>query len=195
MTVLWTRRLELVPITVEIVEAVLMDRRDEVAALSGARLPDAWPGPALVERAFSARLDAIRADPAGRLWGDRLMITRGDDRRVVGSVVFHGRPCEGKVEVGYGVEGASQGQGYGSEAVCAAVDWALAQEEVRAVTATTLPWHTASVRILERAGLRAVGWSYHETLGDLRLFERWAVRSESAAERRDGQSLRRSTVL
>ena len=173
MSVLLTRRLELVPITLELVEAVLLDHRGDVARVAGARLPEAWPGPALVERAFSASLDAIRADPDGRLWGDRLMITRGDDRRVVGSVVFHGRPCaRGLVEIGYGVEGASQGQGYGVEAVCASVDWAFTQPEVHAVTATTPPWHTASVRILERAGLRPVGWSYHETLGDLRLFER-----------------------
>ncbi len=176
MAILFTRRLELVPITLDLVEAVLLDHRADVARIAGARLPDAWPGPALIERAFSASLDAIRSDPEGRLWGDRLMITRGEDRRVVGSVVFHGRPCpRGTVEIGYGVEGASQGEGYGSEAVCAAVDWALVQPGVRAVTATTLPWHTASVHILERAGLRATGWDFHETLGDLQVFERWGA--------------------
>lgn len=176
MSILLTRRLELVPITLELVEAVLLERRADVARVAGARLPEAWPGVALIERAFCASLEAIRADPGGRLWGDRLMITRGEDRRVVGSVVFHGRPCpRGVVEVGYGVEGASQGQGYGSEAVCAAVEWALTQQDVRAVSATTLPWHTSSVRILERAGLRPVGWSFHETLGDLQVFERRRV--------------------
>ena len=44
------------------------------------------------------------------------------ERRVVGSVVFHGRPDEdGIAEVGYGVERASQGRGYATEGTRAAV--------------------------------------------------------------------------
>ena len=46
----------------------------------GAKIPAAWPGRVLVERAFSASLEAIRADPDTRLWGDRLMINRDGDR-------------------------------------------------------------------------------------------------------------------
>lgn len=176
MRVLLTPRLELVPITLPLVEAVLLDRRDDVARVAGAKLPERWPGRALIERAFCASLEHVRADPDHRLWGDRLMIAREGERRIVGSVVFHGAPDEdGVVEVGYGVEGSSQKLGYGSEATCAMVDWALAQPGVRAVTACTLPWHTASVRILQRAGLRPAGWRDHELLGDLQVFERRAV--------------------
>lgn len=175
MSILHTRRLELVPITLSIVEAVMADRREEVERLVGAKLPGRWPGRALIERAFCASLDRIRAQPDVRLWGDRMMITRDPpgERKIVGSVVFHGHPDEsGEVEVGYGVEQASQGMGYGSEATVAMVDWALEQPGCDRVTATTLPWHTASVRILQRAGLRAVGWREHEVLGDLQVFER-----------------------
>jgi RimJ/RimL family protein N-acetyltransferase len=176
MHVLQTPRLELVPITLPLVEAVMLDRRAEVARLVGAKLPDRWPGRALVERAFSASLERVRADPERRLWGDRLMITRDGERRLVGSVVFHGAPDDdGVVEVGYGVEEASQGMGYGSEATCAMVDWALEQPGVTRVTATTLPWHKASVRILQKAGLRPVGWREHELLGELQVFERLRV--------------------
>ena len=65
---------------------------------------------------FTASLAEIRADPLARLWGDRLMITRGRERRVVGSVVFHGKPdAEGTTEVAYGVEEGLQGQGYATE--------------------------------------------------------------------------------
>ncbi|MBL8600955.1 MAG: GNAT family N-acetyltransferase [Myxococcales bacterium] len=174
MSTLTTRRLQLVPISLELVEAVMADRRDDVERLAGARLPGKWPGRALIERAFCASLERIRANPGLRLWGDRLMLAHEDNEaRIVGSVVFHGAPdAHGAVEIGYGVEQSSQGKGYGSEATLAMVEWALAQEGCEAVTATTLPWHTASVRILERAGLSAVGWREHEVLGDLRLFER-----------------------
>ena len=179
MTVLITDRLELVPITLDVVEAVFRNDRDAVESLVSARVPEKWPGRALVERAFSADLDRIRADPSRRLWGDRLMVSRpGEgDRRVVGSVVFHGAPDDdGAVEVGYGVEQSSQGRGYGSEATCAAVQWALAQPGVRAVIATTFPWHTASVKILRRAGLSPSGWREHDLLGEMQVFERRADR-------------------
>lgn len=173
MSVLTTPRLTLVPITLPLVEAVMLDRRDEVRRLVPARLPDAWPGRALVERAFSVSLEAIRRDPDGRLWGDRLMITREPEARVVGSVVFHGRPdADGVCEVGYGVEEGSQGCGYATEGTRAAVEWALAHRDVCAVTASTLPWHAASVRVLEKLGMRRVGTREHEVLGEIAVYER-----------------------
>lgn len=175
MTVLYTERLELVPITLAIVEAVFRNDRAALEACVEARVPEKWPGRALVERAFSADLERVRADPAKRLWGDRLMISRPGEgeRRVVGSVVFHGAPDEeGVVEVGYGVEQSSQGRGYGTEATCAAVLWALAQPGVRTVSASTFAWHTASVKILQRAGLSPAGWRDHELLGEMQLFAR-----------------------
>ncbi len=183
MTVLITERLELVPITLAVVEAVFRNDREALETLVDARVPEKWPGRSLVERAFSADLASIRANPAKRLWGDRLMISRPGEgeRRVVGSVVFHGAPDDdGVVEVGYGVEQGSQGRGYGSEATCAAVEWALAQPGVRAVSAATFTWHTASVKIIQRAGLEPCGWREHELLGEMQLFERRADRPMAA---------------
>lgn len=180
MHVLMTPRLELHPITLPLVEAVMSDRRDDAAKIVGAKLPEKWPGRALIERAFSVSIENVRANPAVRLWGDRLMITRGHERRLVGSVVFHGAPnADGEVEVGYGVEESSQGMGFGTEATCAMVDWALEQPGVVRVTATTLPWHKASIRILQRAGFRASGWREHELLGDLQVFERLPIPFET----------------
>ncbi len=156
----------------------------------------AWPGKALVERAFSASLEAIRADPEKRLWGDRLIISRRvpgqpekleppsvrtlptaegapkGARLLLGSVIFHGRPDDGVAEVGYGVEESWQRIGVASEATRACVEWALAQEGIRAVTATTPPWHTASIRVLERAGLSKAGVEDHEILGEVLRFTR-----------------------
>jgi len=185
MNVLLTPRLELAPITLPLVEAVMLDRRADVMRLVGAKLPERWPGRALIERAFSASLDRVQADPEGRLWGDRLMITREGERRLVGSVVFHGAPdASGEVEVGYGVEETSQGLGLGTEGTCAMVDWALAQPGVTRVTATTLPWHKASIRILQKAGFRPSGWREHELLGDLQVFERVRVPVEAVVSPR-----------
>jgi ribosomal-protein-alanine N-acetyltransferase len=106
MGVLLTPRLILEPMTLELVEAVFRADREALEAIAGAKIPAAWPGRVLVERAFSASLEAIRKDPETRLWGDRLMITReGTERLVIGSIIFHGRPdASGVAEIGYGVE-------------------------------------------------------------------------------------------
>ncbi len=173
MDTLVTPRLHLEPITLEVVEATFAGDRAAIERLVRARVPDAWPGRALVERAFSASLEHIRADPAKRLWGDRLMIAHDEEQRfVVGSVIFHGRPDTGIAEVGYGVEEKWQRQGYASEATRACCDWALAQAGISVVTATTPPWHTASIRVLENAGFVRAGLEEHEALGEVLRFER-----------------------
>lgn len=173
--VLRTKRIELLPVTVDMVEAVMLGRRDRAEALSVARMPDRWPNPELIERAFAVSLEAIRADPDGRLWGARVMIRAGEaaDRRVVGSVVFRAEPSDdGVVEIAYGVEEGSQGHGYATEAVDACVRWALAQPGVRAVQAATFAWHRASVRVIEKIGMVRIGVREHETMGEMIVFER-----------------------
>jgi RimJ/RimL family protein N-acetyltransferase len=170
--ILHTPRLILEPVTLPLVEAVFAGKREVLEDLVNAKVPAAWPGRALVERAFSASLEATRLDPEKRLWGDRLMITREGERLLVGSVIFHGRPDDGVAEVGYGVEESWQRQGIASEATKACVEWALAQEGITAVTATTPPWHVASVIVLERAGLAKVGTEEHDALGEVLRFTR-----------------------
>jgi ribosomal-protein-alanine N-acetyltransferase len=177
VTFLRTPRLGLEPISLALVEAIMLGRRDDAERIAEAKLPGAWPNRALIERAFTASLDEIRADPATRLWGDRLMIVTEPvagrlERRVVGSVVFHGRPVEdGVAEIAYGVEEGSQGQGIATEATAASVGWALREPGVQAVRATTLPWHKASLRVIEKLGMKPVGTRDHELLGELLVFE------------------------
>lgn len=182
MTLLRTKRLELVPMTLEMVEAVMLGRRGDSEVFAGARMPERWPNHELIERAFPISLDEMRADPAARLWGARVMITGGgpgqegapaEERRVVGSVVFrHGYPDDGVAEIAYGVEEGSQRRGYATEAVTACVAWALAQDGVRAVQAATFEWHQPSVRVLRASGMTHVGAREHETMGEMAVFER-----------------------
>jgi ribosomal-protein-alanine N-acetyltransferase len=182
MSVLQTPRLKLVPLTLALVEAVMRGHREDAEALVGAWMPRRWPNPELIERAFSASLEAIRANPDAALWGGRVLIKPGagphDARvagvaRVLGSVTFHGKPGDdGIAEIAYGVEESSQGQGYATEAVGACITWALAQERVHAVQAVTFPWHRASMRVIEKVGMVRVGAREHETMGELLVFER-----------------------
>jgi RimJ/RimL family protein N-acetyltransferase len=171
MPAMRTERLELVPVTLDVVEAILAGDRAGAEAAAGAALPAAWPNDELIARAFPVSLSAIRADPERRLWGDTLLLSRDLPRRVIGSVIFHGRPDDdGVAEVGYGVEERSQSLGFATEGTRACVAWALAQPGVRAVTATTFPWHRASLRVIEKLGMRLVGSREHEVLGELLVF-------------------------
>jgi RimJ/RimL family protein N-acetyltransferase len=169
--ILHTERLILEPVTLPLVEAVLAGDRRLAEELAQARFPSEWPGPAVIERAFKAYPEAIRAAPNTRLWGDRLMITHQGERRVIGSVIFHGHPTAGIAEVGYGVERGSQGLGLATEGTRACVEWALGQPDVSAVRATTFRWHRASVRVLEKVGMRVIGSEEHELMGELLHFE------------------------
>lgn len=159
--------------TLAMVEAVMLGRKEDAERLVAARMPPRWPNNELVERAFTASLEAIRAQPEVRLWGDRVLVVRSPgDARVVGSVVFHGRPEDGVAEIAYGVEEASQGRGYATEAVAACLRWALAEPGVGAVQAATFAWHVPSLRVIGKVGMTKVGTRDHETMGEMVVFEK-----------------------
>lgn len=172
--VLHTARLELMPMSMPMVEAVLLGRREAAESLAHARMPERWPNRELIERAFSISLESLQAKPEARLWGARVMIWRreGAERRVVGSVVFRGEPEHGASEIAYGVEEASQGQGIATEGVGACVAWALEQPGVDAVQAATFAWHRASVRVLEKVGMVCSGTREHDMMGEMLVYER-----------------------
>jgi [ribosomal protein S5]-alanine N-acetyltransferase len=173
MPALVTERLRIVPITLEALEAVLDRDKARAEAIVGARFPPAWPNDQLLDVGFPYSRDAIRAAPDIRLWGDSLVLLRSEPR-VVGSVVFHGKPSDGIAEIGYGVEERSRGVGLATEATRACIDWALAQPGIQAVQATTFPWHIASLGVIRNIGMQLVGTREHDTLGELLVFERRA---------------------
>ena len=185
MPTLVTRRLRLVPITLEMIEGVMQrDRARAEEALDNAlrdtgwkddacaRFPDQWPNEELVARAFPFSLDAIRAAPDVRLWGDSMLLPLEGPPRVLGSVVFKGRPADGIAEIAYGIEEGSRGHGFATEATQACVEWALQQEGIAAVQATTFPWHVASLGVIRRLGMEPCGTREHDMLGELLVFER-----------------------
>jgi RimJ/RimL family protein N-acetyltransferase len=171
MPALLTERLRLIPITLEAIEAVLDHDKPRAEQLVGARFPRGWPDDPLLDVGFPYSRTAIRAAPETRLWGDSLVVLR-DEPRVVGSVVFHGRPCDGVAEIGYSIEQSSRGNGLATEATRACVEWALAQADIAAVHATTFPWHVASLGVIRNLGMRQIATREHDTLGELLVFER-----------------------
>lgn len=80
----------------------------------------------------------------------------------VGDLSFKGFNSDGSVEIGYGIDEGYRGRGYASEAVGAAVTWALRQGGVTRVEAETEPGNAASQRVLEKCGFVPTGTTGEE---------------------------------
>ena len=105
-------------------------------------------------------LEGSLQHPEQWLWYAIWTIARKDGVPV-GDLCFKGFNPDGSVEIGYGILEEHRGRGYATEAVSAAVGWALSQEGVSRVEAETGQENRASQRILEKCGFRPTG-----TLGE-----------------------------
>ena len=104
-----------------------------------------------LRKAYQEMLDGYLAHPEQGEWYATWMATRHDGVQV-GDLSFKGLNEDGSVEIGYGISDEFQGQGYATEAVKAAVNWALKQAGVLRVEAETEPDNKASQRVLAKCG-------------------------------------------
>ncbi|SOD61822.1 Protein N-acetyltransferase, RimJ/RimL family [Streptomyces zhaozhouensis] len=111
---------------------------------------------------FPAEGDSVIADLLARgvidPLGHRLLVERASGL-VVGTLGFGWPPQDGGVELGYGVVPSRRGRGLATEAARALVTHALTLPGVRTVRASAEPANPASLRVLEKAGLRRTGES------------------------------------
>lgn len=119
------------------------------------KVPETWPPDDLSDalRMYAGRLSR---DPSLLGWGVWLAVERAETI-LVGSVGFKGKPDRhGCVEIGYGIEPGVRRRGYATEAVPALVDWAWGRGVAR-IVAECRPDNVASIRVLERIGMRRIG--------------------------------------
>lgn len=107
-------------------------------------------------QAYKEMLQGCIDRPDQWAWYAIWMIALKDGTHV-GDLCFKGLNPDGSVEIGYGILDEYQGRGYASEAVAAAVNWALAQPGVTRVEAETVPDNRASQRVLEKCGFIPTG--------------------------------------
>jgi ribosomal-protein-alanine N-acetyltransferase len=152
---LFTRRLELIAATAGLAKAAVDDEA-ELARELQAEVPAGWP-PVLYGEHQQQFAERLARDPgmAGWLVWYAVQI---DPPVLVGTVGLSGPPDDdGAVELGYSMVDRFQRKGYASEAVGALIDWAFSQPGVRKIRAHTFPNLAASIRVMERNGLRFVG--------------------------------------
>jgi [ribosomal protein S5]-alanine N-acetyltransferase len=123
----------------------------------GAIVPTEWPPEHLDVPVLRWMLDGLGSLPSDAPWRMYLIVRNGERREAIGTCGFKGPPdAEGTVEVGYSVVPSQQRQGYASEATAALVDCAM-HHGARSVAAETFPELVASVRVMEKCGLKLVG--------------------------------------
>ncbi len=149
---LHTARLDLVPFDLEFCRAILASDRDAAAEWLGADL-GVWPGTDEVEGPFPMLIRALREDSSVAGWLSRAIVVRLYGA-VAGSAGMKGRPVDGRVEVGWGLDRPYRRQGYAREAARAVVAYAFGHREVQEAVAEIDPVNTASIAVAESAGMR-----------------------------------------
>ena len=138
-----TERLRIYPAAREQMEAFLATETD-----------------ANLKTAYTEMLEGCLRHPNQWQWYAMWMIELRDGTHI-GDLCFKGLEANGMAEIGYGILEEYQSQGYATEAVGAAANWALKQSNVTRVEAETEPDNRASQRVLEKCGFLPSG-----TLGE-----------------------------
>jgi RimJ/RimL family protein N-acetyltransferase len=158
---LFTARLKLVPITPAHARAFYTGR-DKLAALLDAFVPDTWPVDPVILEMLRTSADTVEPTP----WNDFFYIHK-QDNTIIGDGGFKGPPDNnGKIEIGYGIIPAYRNSGLATEAAGALIDYAFSSREVAAVCADTSVTGLASMRVLEKAGMRKYGTRHDAEDGD-----------------------------
>jgi [ribosomal protein S5]-alanine N-acetyltransferase len=153
-------RLDLVPSTLELLEAELASNSD-LGRLLGAHVPQGWPPGEYDRPAIEYFRDRLREDPEAAGWYGWYAVLRstgGGPGTLVGAGGFFGPPSPvGVVEIGYSVVPAFERRGYASEMVIALTAHAASDARVTRIVAHTSRENVGSVRVLEKAGFAEAG--------------------------------------
>lgn len=103
----------------------------------------------------AARSLRLRGQDHGEPWATSFLIVRNADQRIIGGCGFKSIPVDGRVDIGYAVAPAAQGQGAATGAL--KLLCAMAREAgANTVLAEILPDNFASIKVAQKCGFIAV---------------------------------------
>ena len=165
-----SERLDLEPMTLELMEALLRGDRESAQPMIGYRIPWNWPDGD--EAVLRFRSTIARAQPETLPLLLRAMVLRVDPEVMVGRIGFHGPPDhEGVLEMGYKVFPEYRRRGYAREAVLAMLRWAQRDPGVRRFRASVSPENLPSRNLVAGLGFVEVGTQWDEEDGEEIVFE------------------------
>lgn len=163
-----TENLKLVPCELRHFEAILTDQR-ELERLLGVTVFDDWyefPGVSGIET-IRHTYKYLKANPDALGWWMYLFI-HSKDNALIGIGGYKGKADEaGMVEIGYAIIPAYRRKGLATEAAQALIDHAFSHQHVQMVDAHTLPERNASVKVLEKVGMKFVGTAHDPDEGEV----------------------------
>ena len=171
-----TAQLEVAPLDVCAMRALLDDRRDDAASAIDAVIPDGWSLQG--ESWLRIRIEQVEEDPSWAPWLLRSIVRRAD-QMLIGTVGFHGPPgshllepeSPGVVEFGYTVIDGFRSNGYATHAARALMDWGE-RFGARRFVLSIAPANHASRRVAEKLGFEFEREYIHESRGRENLFSR-----------------------
>jgi [ribosomal protein S5]-alanine N-acetyltransferase len=169
-----SNRLDLVPMSLEFMETLLLGDRESAQRMVGYRIPMDWP--LGVESTLRFRIAIARAQPETLPLLLRAMVLCADPKVIVGRIGFHGpTDDDGVLEIGYEVFPDYRRLGYEREAVLAMFRWARRDPGVRRFRASVSPENVPSRRLITGLGFIEVGRQWDEEDGEELVFEQTAV--------------------
>ena len=149
-----TNRLILVPMTYDMVSAVLNEQSRVIEEL-GFKANDKWPREdtldilPIIEQKLRTHGETKGVD----IW----MIIKREDMTIIGDIGFKGEPDEnGIIEIGYGLIEEERRKGYGYEAAKGLIQWVFSHDDVKTIKADCLKDNTGSIRILQKCCMHEV---------------------------------------
>ena len=157
-----TERLQLVPLPLDLLDAVLLGDWARARALAPFPLTaQTFAGDRYV---LELRQAQLRADPTIEAWLYRVAVDRTTGQ-VVARIGFHAAPdAAATVEVGYSVQPEHRGLGLATEMATGLIAWA-GQRGVRRVLASTAPTNLPSQAVIAKLGFVRTGEQLDEIDG------------------------------
>lgn len=113
----------------------------------------------------------VNSDPSQFGWGAWLAVTHHSGE-LIGDMGFKGKPDgNGLVDIGYGIVKEHQEKGYATEGAKSLISWAFSTNRVQKVKADCLKDNQASIRVLQKLGMKYVGAKDN--------LMRWELRNEN----------------
>jgi ribosomal-protein-alanine N-acetyltransferase len=174
--VIQSLRLDLVPMTPPVLQALLAGDVRKAGHLLGAKLPVDLEIP---HYAMELRLHQLETDPSLQPWLMRAMVLR-EEGMVVGDIGFHAAPgheclaelAPGGAELGFGVAPAWRRQGIAFEASEALMHWAWETHGVRHFVVSISPDNGPSLGLAAKLGFGKIGSHVDEIDGPEDIFGR-----------------------